>query len=121
MRFTSLISDVFCKILNGELKADPVYKDEDFWVIKDINPQAPVHLLVIPVKHYNSLEDMKDGDASLLGKMILIAHKVARDVGLAEKGYRLILNEGEHGGKLVPHLHMHLLGGKRLGPKIVKD
>ncbi|MEK7203832.1 MAG: histidine triad nucleotide-binding protein [Patescibacteria group bacterium] len=116
-----MISDVFCKIIKGELKADIVYKDEDFWVIKDINPQAPVHLLIIPVRHYFSLEDfLEKGDLALLGKSLIVAHKAAHQVGIADKGYRLIMNEGEHGGKLVPHLHIHLLGGKRLGPKIVK-
>ncbi|OHB17660.1 MAG: histidine triad nucleotide-binding protein [Parcubacteria group bacterium RIFCSPLOWO2_01_FULL_40_65] len=116
-----MISDVFCKIIKGELKSDAVYKDDDFLVIKDINPQAPVHLLIIPVKHHFSLEDfMEEGNLELLGKALIIAHKVAHQVGIAEKGYRLIMNEGEYGGKLVPHLHFHLLGGKRLGPKIVK-
>lgn len=117
-----MIQDVFCKILNGELKADVVYKDSDFWAIKDINPQAPVHLLIIPVQHFTSLEDFMEGDHDgLLGRALVVAHKVAHQVGIAEKGYRLIINEGEHGGKLVPHLHIHLLGGKRLGPKLVKE
>ena len=89
-------------------------------VIKDINPQAPVHLLVIPVKHFEKIDDIKSKDASLLGKGLLIADKVAHDSGLGDKGYRLIINEGEDGGKLVPHLHIHLLGGKKLGPKIVR-
>ncbi len=115
-----MIQDVFCKILKGELSAETVYRDDDFWVIKDIKPQAPVHLLIIPVKHYDSLADFKDGDSQLIGKAFLVAHKVASQLGL-ERGYRLIVNEGEHGGKLVPHLHIHLLGGKRLGPKIVQE
>lgn len=116
-----MISDVFCKIIKGELKAEVVYKDDDFWVIRDINPQAPIHLLIIPVRHFLSLEDfLEKGDIALLGKSLIVAHKVAHQVGIADKGYRLIMNEGEHGGKLVPHLHIHLLGGKRLGPKIVK-
>lgn len=98
-----------------------MYKDKDFWVIKDINPSAPVHLLIIPVKHFTSLEDfLESKDMVLPGKVLKVAHKVAHEVGVAEKGYRLILNEGEYGGKLVPHLHIHLLGGKRLGPKLVK-
>lgn len=116
-----MISDVFCKILKGELPADVVYKDDDFWVIKDINPQAPVHLLIVPVRHFLSLEDFLEGsDTELLGKALVVAHKVAHQTGIADKGYRLILNEGEYGGKLVPHLHIHLLGGKRLGAKLVK-
>ena len=116
-----MIDDVFCKIVAGEIKADVVHKDEDFWVIKDINPQAPVHLLIIPAKHFTSLEDFMEGNNDgLLGKALTAAHKVAHQVGIAEKGYRIIINEGEYGGKIVPHLHLHLLGGKKLGPKIVK-
>jgi len=144
-----MIQDVFCKIINGELAADVVYKDKEFWVIKDINPQAPVHLLVIPVKHFTSLEDfmdpvrnktsaksgssadhafqagrtsngMEENNDELLGRALVVAHKAAHQAGIAGKGYRLIINEGQDGGKLVPHLHIHLLGGKRLGPKLVK-
>lgn len=114
-----MITDVFCKIIQGELKSEAVYKDEDFWVVRDINPQAPVHLLVIPVKHFLKIEDFKD-DGDLLGKALAVADKVAHEQEL-EKGYRLIINEGEHGGKLVPHFHIHILGGKRLGPKLIKD
>lgn len=117
-----MISDIFCKIIKGELPADVVYKDKDFWAIKDINPQAPVHLLIIPVKHFLSLEDFLEGsNTKLLGKALVVAHKVAHQIGAADQGYRLILNEGEYGGKLVPHLHIHLLGGKRLGSKLVKE
>lgn len=116
-----MITDVFCKILNGELKADVVYKDDEFWVIKDIKPKAPVHLLIMPVQHFTSLEDFAHGKHDgLLGRALIVAHKVAHQTGIAKKGYRLIINEGEDGGKLVPHFHMHLLGGKRLGPKIVR-
>ncbi|HXK36516.1 MAG TPA: HIT domain-containing protein [Candidatus Paceibacterota bacterium] len=115
-----MIEDVFCKILSGELKGDFVYRDEDVAVIKDIHPQAPVHLLVMPVKHFNGLEDFTEHDGHLLEKMLRVAHRVAQEQGMAE-GYRLIINEGQHSGKLVPHLHMHLLGGKRLGPKMVME
>jgi histidine triad (HIT) family protein len=115
-----MITDVFCKIINGELPSDPVYQDDDFIVIKDIKPATPTHLLVIPKKHYEQLSDFTEADAPLLGKALLVAEKVAKQVGL-DKGYRLVLNEGEHAGKLVPHLHIHVLGGKNLGPKIVKD
>lgn len=116
-----MITDIFCKILKGELKADIVYKDKEFWVVKDISPQVPVHLLIIPTEHFTSLEDfVHGGHDGLLGRALMIAHKVAHQTGIAEKGYRLIINEGEYGGKLVPHFHIHLLGGKRLGPKFIK-
>ncbi|HUO75489.1 MAG TPA: HIT domain-containing protein [Candidatus Paceibacterota bacterium] len=110
-----MIDDVFCKIIKGELKTDEVYRDDDVLVIRDIKPQAPVHLLVMPIEH---VDGVSDASPELLGKLIATAHKVAQREGLT-RGYRLILNEGEHGGKLVPHLHIHLLGGKPLGAKIV--
>ena len=114
-----MIADVFCKIIKGELKADIVWQDDDFLVIKDIHPQAPVHLLIIPKKHYESIRDFNVKNVSLLGKAFLIADKMAHKQGFGENGYRLVVNEGVHGGKLVPHLHIHLLGGKNLGPKVV--
>ena len=115
-----MIDDIFCKIISGELKADVVWQDDDFLVIKDIAPQAPVHLLIIPKKHIGDLKELGGEDAPLLGKALLLAEKVAQQIGISEKGYRLILNEGVHGDKLVPHLHLHLLGGKNLGPKIAR-
>ena len=115
-----MIDDVFCKIIKGELKGDVVYRDEHVIVLKDIHPQAPVHLLIMPVQHFDGIKDFAEHDGHLLGEMLRVADKVASEQGL-EKGYRLIINEGEHGGKLVPHLHIHLLGGKRLGPKIVSE
>ena len=113
-----MIDDVFCKIIKGELSAEVVFKNDDFWVIKDIHPQAPVHLLIIPAKHFLKIEDFGQ-EGGLLGKSLLLADQMAHENNLAN-GYRLIINEGEHGGKLVPHFHVHLLGGKNLGPKIIK-
>lgn len=113
-----MITDVFCKIVNGELSQEGIiYQDDDFIVKKDIQPQAPIHVIIFPKKH---IFGMHDATADILGKVMVLADKVAQQLGVADKGYRLILNEGEHGGKLVPHLHIHLLGGKPLGPKIVK-
>ncbi len=114
-----MITDIFCKIIKGELPSDKIYEDDSFIVIKDIHPQAPVHLLIIPTDHFLSTEDFASR-AELLGKAFLLADKIAHKQGLGEKGYRLVVNEGEHGGKLVSHFHIHLLGGKPLGPKIVK-
>jgi len=115
-----MADDVFCKIMRGEIPGEFLYRDEELAVIRDINPHAPVHLLVIPVAHYEGVGDIADGNTALLGHMVSVAHRIAGEQGL-EKGYRLILNEGEHGGKIVPHLHMHLLGGKKLGPKLVNE
>ncbi len=114
-----MIQDVFCKIIKGELKADVVHEDNDFLVIKDIKPAAPVHLLIIPKKHYESLADFSDKDAQLLGQALLMVEKIVQKTGL-ERGYRVIINEGEHGGKLVPHFHVHVIGGRCLGQKIVQ-
>ena len=113
-----MIQDVFCKIVNGELSQEGIiYQDDEFIVKKDIQPQAPIHVIIFPKKH---VFGMHDATPELLGKAMVLADKIARQLGIAEKGYRLILNEGKHGGKLVPHLHIHLLGGKSLGPKIVQ-
>ncbi len=113
-----MITDVFCKIVNGELSSEGIiYQNDDFIVKKDIQPQAPIHVIIFPKKH---VFGMHDASAEMLGKAMILADKIAEQLGVAEKGYRLILNEGDHGGKLVPHLHIHLLGGKPLGSKIVK-
>ena len=114
-----MIDDVFCKIIKGELSQDGIiYQDDDFIVKKDIHPQAPIHMVIFPKKH---IFGMHDATPEVFGQAMTIADKVAQQLGIADKGYRLILNEGEDGGKLVPHFHIHLLGGKNLGPKIVKD
>lgn len=112
-----MIDDIFCKIVSEELPSKKVYEDDDFMVINDIHPQAPVHVLIFPKKH---VFGMHDANAEILGKAMVLGDKIAQQLGIADKGYRLIVNEGEHGGKLVPHLHIHLLGGKNLGAKIVK-
>ena len=114
-----MITDVFCKIVRGELSQEGIiYQDDDFIVKKDISPQAPIHLIIFPKKH---VFGMHDATAEILGQAMILADKIAQKVDIAEEGYRIIINEGEHGGKLVPHLHVHLLGGKRLGPKLVKE
>lgn len=112
-----MIDDVFCKIIKGELPTDKVLEDDEFIVIKDIKPNAPVHLLIIPKEHYFGLHD---APSDLVGRAFAMAKKTAEHVGIADNGYRLVINEGTHGGKLVPHLHIHLLGGKNLGAKLIK-
>ena len=115
-----MISDVFCKILNHELQADIIMEEEGWIAFKDIHPQAPIHVLIIPKKHLVDLQEATEQDTELMGQLIIAAGKVANKLSLA-KGYRLIINQGEHGGQLVPHFHVHLLGGKKLGTKIVND
>ena len=105
---------VFCKILAGEIPSEIVYQDEDVAVFPDINPATPVHLLIIPRKHIESLEDM-GGDNEIMAKMVRAARVVAAEKGLDKQGYRLTINNGADAGQIVPHLHMHLMGGRQLG------
>jgi histidine triad (HIT) family protein len=113
----NIFLDIFCKIIKGELE-DVVYQDDEVVVLNDISPKAPIHLLVIPKKHFESVDDFSEKDSVLLGKLFLIAAKCARDAGLKD-GYRLVVNKGPHGGQIVQHLHIHVLGGKNLGSKIL--
>lgn len=114
------MEDIFCKIVKKKLPAKFIYEDEDFVVFEDIRPQAPIHLLIVPKKHFDEIHNSNHKNLDLLGKMLLVAGQVAKKLGIDKKGYRLILNQGADGGQVVPHLHMHLLGGKKLGPKIVR-
>jgi histidine triad (HIT) family protein len=105
---------IFCKIASGEIPSDILYRDEEVVVFPDINPVAPVHLLIIPVKHIASVAEIKGTDAALVGKMVAVASKMAEEQGLAKNGYRLIINHGAYAGQVVFHLHMHLMGGRQL-------
>lgn len=102
---------IFCKIATGQVQAQIVYQDEDVAVFKDLNPQAPVHLLIIPVKHISKLDEANEQDMVLLGKLQLTAAKVAKDLGI--KDFRLITNNGKGAGQSVEHLHYHLMAGRR--------
>ncbi len=113
-----MTDDVFCKIIKKELPADVIMEEENWIAINDIHPQAPVHVLIFPKKHID-FPEIGDSDANLVGELVIAAKKVAEKLNLDKKGFRLIVNQGEHGGQLVPHLHIHLLGGRRLGAKIV--
>ncbi len=107
-------SCLFCRIVGGEIPADVVRQDERLVAFRDIAPQAPVHVLVIPRQHVSSL-DAADGDhAELLGELLLAAREIARDEGIAEGGYRCVVNTGDDGGQSVHHLHVHLLGGRSM-------
>ena len=107
-------SCIFCMIARGEAKGEIVERDEQVLVLRDIHPQAPVHLLVMPVQHIESVAALAEGEAHLLGRMALMAQRAAAKAGVGESGYRLTINHGEDGGQTVSHLHMHLLGGRKL-------
>jgi histidine triad (HIT) family protein len=105
---------VFCKIIAGQIPSDKVFEDKDFLAFRDIHPQAPVHVLIVPKIHIPSLTDLTSKHETLMGRLILLATKIAASEGVSEKGYRLTVNCGADGGQIVPHLHFHLLGGRRL-------
>lgn len=109
---------IFCKIIKKELPSEPVYEDNEILAFKDINPVAPVHILVIPKKHLNSINDLSAQDAQVIGNIFLIIKKLAAELGIADTGYRVVVNTGADGGQQVGHLHYHLIGGKPLGTKI---
>ena len=110
---------IFCKIIKGEIPSSKVYEDEEILAFNDINPAAPIHILVIPKKHITSLAEMKDGDEIIISKIYKVINEIAEKQGVKEKGYRVIVNCGKDGGQEVGHLHFHLLAGKQLGEKIV--
>lgn len=110
---------IFCKIIKGEIPSTKVYEDEEILAFKDINPAAPIHILVIPKKHIDSLATMQDGDEKIIGKIYNVINIIAEQQGVKEKGFRVIVNCGKDGGQEVEHLHFHLLAGAKLGEKIV--
>ncbi len=112
---------LFCKIVNKQIPSTVVYEDDEILAFKDINPVAPVHVLVIPKKHITCLNDVLEEDIDVLGKIQLVIKKIAKELGVDETGYRVISNCGDDGGQLVKHLHYHLIGGKKLGAKIVHE
>ena len=105
---------LFERIAAGEIPADIVRNDRDVLAIRDINPQAPVHVLVIPQRVIPRIGQARDNDATILGNLLLAARDIAKQEGLEETGYRLVINHGPHAGESVPHLHIHLLGGRAL-------
>jgi histidine triad (HIT) family protein len=105
---------IFCKIINKEIPGGIVFENEDMLAFRDINPQAPKHIVVIPKKHIPSLNDISDEDSRLLGKIQHLVGEIAVREGIAKQGYRLVLNCGPDGGQTVEHLHYHLLGGRKL-------
>ncbi len=101
----------FCKIIKGEQSADFLYQDESLVVFKDIRPHAPVHLLIVPREHIRSLNDVREKDKNIISEMIVRAREMAKEVSIAQSGYRLLFNVERGGGQVIFHLHLHLLGG----------
>ena len=109
-----MISCVFCKIIAGEASGDILYQDDRVTAFRDIHPVAPAHVLVVPNKHIASVNDLVAEDEALVGHLFTVARQLAEQAGIHTSGYRLIVNTGPHGGQMVYHLHLHLIGGQRM-------
>ncbi|MEE8363595.1 MAG: HIT domain-containing protein [Dehalococcoidia bacterium] len=107
---------VFCGIVTGDIPSTEAYRDDRVMAFDDINPSAPVHVLVVPTSHVTFLRDASEEHEALIGHMALVADRIAAEKGVRDGGYRLTINQGRHAGQVVDHLHMHMLGGGRLGP-----
>lgn len=112
---------IFSKIIRREVPSDIVYQDEQVTAFRDINPQAPVHILIVPNKLIPTANDVTEEDEQLLGHMFVVAKQIAAQEGIAERGYRLLVNCNRDAGQEIYHLHIHLLGGRRLGPMLVRQ
>lgn len=110
---------IFCKIIKGEIPSNKVYEDNDILAFHDINPEAPIHILVMPKKHIGMLTDLKEDDEILIGKIYTAINKIAKQEGFDKKGYRVIVNCGEDSEAEVMHIHFHILAGRKLGKKII--
>ncbi len=106
---------LFCKMVNGDIKPDTVYEDDEVLAFNDINPQAPTHILIIPRKHISTLNDTGEEDTALLGKLNRVAAELASAAGFADEGYRVVMNCNDAGGQAVYHIHLHLLAGRQMG------
>ncbi len=106
---------LFCRMASGEQAVEKLHEDELCFAIRDINPRAPVHMMVIPREHIASVRDVREEQGPLLGRMVAVANRLAGAEGIAEQGYRLTFNCGDDGGQTIYHLHLHVLGGRRLG------
>jgi histidine triad (HIT) family protein len=109
---------IFCRIVAGEIPADIVYQDGDFLAFRDIMPKAPTHMLIIPKTHITSVAELTEEQQKLAGRLIIIAKNLAEKEGIAKKGYRLVINCGSEGGQVVPHLHLHLVGGRQMDARL---
>ena len=108
---------LFCNMAQGEMAVEKLHEDDLVFSVRDINPRAPVHFMVIPREHIASAGEIRETHGPLLAHMIGVANQVAQREGISDKGYRLAFNVGDHGGQTIYHLHMHVLGGRRLGPE----
>jgi histidine triad (HIT) family protein len=111
---------IFMKIVRGEIPADIVYQDDHVTAFRDIQPQAPTHVLIVPNRPIPAVSDLEPADEPTMGRLLMAAATIAKQEGIAESGYRLIVNCGDDGGQEVPHLHLHLLGGRPLGPMLAR-
>ena len=114
------MATIFSDIINGKIPADIVYQDETVTAFRDINPQAPVHVLIVPNKAIATVNDVQLEDEVVIGHMFTVAKQIAAREGIAEDGYRLMINCNDHGGQEIFHLHMHLFGGRYLGPMLAR-
>ncbi|MCP4143258.1 MAG: histidine triad nucleotide-binding protein [Chloroflexi bacterium] len=105
---------IFCKIIAKEIPGDILYEDEQVMAFRDIQPAAPIHILIVPKKHIPSINEVTEEDETLLGHLHIVAKKLAEKEGIAERGYRLVINTGKEGGQIIYHIHLHLMGGKKL-------
>ncbi|HBG81445.1 TPA: histidine triad nucleotide-binding protein [candidate division CPR2 bacterium] len=110
---------IFDQIVEGKIPSKKVWESDSVLAFWDISPVAPIHVLIIPKKHLQDLNSVTQNDKEILGDLMLAVPEVAKKLGVKDSGYRIIINNGEHAGQLVPHIHIHLLAGKNLGPKII--
>jgi histidine triad (HIT) family protein len=105
---------IFCRIASGEIRADVVHESERVIAFRDLDPRAPVHVLIIPRRHISSVTELTDADGAVMGELFIVARRVAEQEDVAESGYRMVMNAGKDGGQSVGHVHLHVLGGRRL-------
>ncbi|MFN2224366.1 MAG: HIT domain-containing protein [Chloroflexota bacterium] len=114
------MATIFSKIVRGESPAEILYQDDLVTAFRDIHPVAPVHILIVPNREIATANDLREEDEAVAGRMLVVAARLAREAGVAENGYRIILNCNRHGGQTVFHLHLHLIGGRPLGPMVLR-
>jgi histidine triad (HIT) family protein len=115
-----MIANLFNRIIQGELPADIVYQDDKVTAFRDIQPKAPVHILIVPNTEIRTVNDVQPQDEATMGRLLTVAAQLAKQEGIADAGYRLIVNCNDHGGQEVAHLHVHLVGGQPLGPMLME-